>query len=256
MEKNDIMTNTVTAYSFDKHGHYKNATMIMRDPVNGELLLPPDCVLFAPDEKKLQTSWAMLNSEHTAWEYTSKPISAAECVGISVKHEDQCPWAYEMRDLMEKLCKADSEHYRTTRDDDLTLTVEAIPEKTLEELRSEKLQALSSESAKYQAWNCKDMYITSSLGFAVNSDQCSQNNISILIGMLPDEVTTTNFKIYDNSFKALNKPQLTTLLAECESAGLELYQTKFKLQALINTAKTKEELEAIKIEFVMKDFSK
>lgn len=256
MEKNDIMTNTVTAYCFDEHGHYKNATMIMRDPINGEPLLPADCVLFAPDEERLKTSWATLNTAHSAWGYTNKPTSAAECVGITVKHEDQCPWAYEMRDLMERLCEADSEHYRITRDDDLTLTVEVIPEKTLEELRAEKLQTLSSESAKYQAWNCKEMYITSSLGFAVNSDQCSQNNISVLIGMLPDDTTTTDFKVYDNTFKALNKPQLKTLLSECAQAGLALYKTKFALQAAIEKASTEKELDAIVIKFEMADFSK
>ena len=245
-----------TAYRFDKHGRYMNAEQIMLDPFTSAPLMPDDCVIFAPDENKLKTSWAVLNSDHTEWEYQTKPTTAKECIGISVKHEDQCPWAYEVRDLFEKLCAEDSEHYHVVRDEELTQTVEAIPEKTFEELKTAKLQALSSESSKYQAWNCKEMYITSSLGFAVNSDQCSQNNISVLIGMLPDDTTTTNFKVYDNTFKALNKPQLKILLAECEKAGLALYQTKFALQAAINKATTKEELDAIEIKFEMADFSK
>ena len=249
------MTNTATAYSFDEHGHFKCATMIMSDPVSGELLVPADCVTFAPDEKKLKTSWAVLNDTRTKWIYKEKPTTAAECVGIQVKHSDQCPWAYEMRALFEKLCAEDSEHYRVARDGDLTQTVEAIPEKTFEELKAEKLQELSAEASKYQAWNCKEMYITSSLGFAVNSDQCSQNNISVLIGMLPDDTTTTDFKVYDNTFKALNKPQLKTLLSECAQAGLALYKTKFALQAAIEKAATEKELDAIVIKFEMADFS-
>ena len=208
------------------------------------------------DAEKLKTCWAKLNSDHSEWTYQVKPTTAKECIGISVKHEDQCPWAYEVRDLFEKLCAADSEHYRVTRDANLVQTVEAIPEKTFEELKTEKLQALSAEASRFQAWNCKDMYIKSSLGFEINSDQCSQNNIQILIGMLPDDTATTSFKIYDNTFKALTKPQLKILLSECEQAGLALYQTKFALQGAIGAAKTKEDLDAIKIEFTMMDFSK
>ena len=215
-----------------------------------------DCVAFAPDTEKLKTCWAKLNSDHTEWVYQTKPTTAAECIGLSVKHEDQCLWAYEVRDLFEKLCAEDPEHYRVTRDEELTQTVEAIPEKTFEELKTEKLQALSAEASKFQAWNCKDMYVTSSLGFKINSDQCSQNNIQILIGLLSNDTTTTSFKIYDNTFKDLTRPQLKTLLTECEQAGLALYQTKFALQAAINAAETKEDLDAIKVEFIMMDFSK
>ena len=233
-----------------------NAEQIMLDPITSAPLMPDDCVSFAPDAEKLKTCWAKLNSDHSEWTYQVKPTTAKECIGISVKHEDQCPWAYEVRDLFEKLCAADSEHYRVVRDANLVQTVEAIPEKTFEELKTEKLQTLSAEASRFQAWNCKDMHIKSSLGFEINSDQCSQNNIQILIGMLPDDTATTSFKIYDNTFKALTKPQLKILLSECERAGLALYQTKFALQSAIEAAKTKEDLDAIKIEFIMMDFSK
>ncbi len=143
-----------TAYRFDKHGHYMNAESIMLDPITSAPLLPDDCVLFAPDEEKLKTSWAVLNSEHTEWEYQTKPTTAKECIDISVKHEDQSPWAYEMRDLFEKLCAADSEHYRVVRDDDLTQTVEEIIiiPPTLEEAKTNKHSELKSTmQAKRQA---------------------------------------------------------------------------------------------------------
>src|SRR5574344_1988520 len=75
-----------------------------------------------------------------------------------------------------------------------------IAKPTFAELQNAKYETLSSVSSKYQAWNCSDMYVTSSLGFKVNADQCSQNNISILINLLED-TATTSFKVYDNSFK-------------------------------------------------------
>ena len=250
------MTTTATAYSYDEHGHYKNAVLVMNDPISGELLLPADCVSFAPDETKLQTAWACLNDAKTEWVYTTKPTTAAECVGMSVKHTDQCPWAHEVRALFEKLCAEDSEHYRVVRDDDLTQTVEAIPEKTLEEVRTEKKSELDSKSSMYQQYNCKDMYVTSSLGFKINADQCSIKNMEVLIALLPDDTTTTTYKIYDNSFKELNRVQLATLKTESENNGVALYQQKFAYQAKINAATTIDELKAIEIKFVMSDYSK
>lgn len=250
------MTTTATAYSFDEHGHYKNAVMVMNDPISGELLLPEDCVTFAPDEKKLATAWAQLNDDKTAWNYTTKPTTAAECVGMYVKHTDQCPWAHEVRALFEALCEADKEHYRVVRDDELTQTVEAIPEKTLEEVRTEKLQEVDSAASQYQSYNCKALYITSSLGFKVNADQCSQKNMEVLISLLPDDETTTTYKIYDNSFKELTKPQLKTLLSESEQNGVNLYQQKFAYQAKIKACTTISELNAIEVKFEMMDFSK
>ena len=250
------MATSVSVYSYDEHGHYMHAVAAMYDPLGGKLLVPEDCVAFAPDETKLETAWAQLNDAKTEWVYTTKPTTAAECVGMSVKHTDQCPWAHEVRALFEKLCAEDSEHYRVVRDDDLTQTVEAIPEKTLEEVRTEKKSELDSKSSMYQQYNCKDMYVTSSLGFKVNADQCSIKNMEVLITLLPDDTTTTTYKIYDNSFKELNRVQLATLKNECEDNGLKLYEQRFAYQAKINAATTIDELKAIEIKFVMSDYSK
>ena len=129
-----------------------------------------------------------------------------------------------------------------------------IAKPTFAELQNAKYETLSSVSSKYQAWNYSDMYVTSSLGFKVNADQCSQNNISVLIGLLDDE-STTSFKLYDNTFKVLNKSQLQTLLKECQQNSLALYQQKFAIQAEIAKATTKEELDAIAFKFSMTDFT-
>lgn len=129
------------------------------------------------------------------------------------------------------------------------------PKKSLSELKSDKLSKLHSKSSKFQSWNCSDMYIKSSLGITVNADQCSQNNIAVLIEMLPDNEKTTSFKLFDNSFKDLNRVELQTLLSECHKNGLALYQQKFAIQAEIVKATTKEELDAIVIDFVNADYS-
>ena len=102
---------------------------------------------------------------------------------------------------------------------------------TFDELKTEKLSKLHSESSKFQSWNCSDMYIKSSLGVTANADQCSQNNIAVLIKMLPDDEKTISFKLFDNSFKDLNRVELQTLLSECQKNGLAMYQQKFALQS-------------------------
>ena len=130
-------------YKFDENGFYEKSVQAQYDPLHPTVLLtPPDCVTFAPDADKLKTSWAVLNSDGTEWSYKAKPTTASECVGFAVKHSDQTSYAIEMRQLMTELCKKDDKHFRIARDESLTLTVEAIPEKTLEELITAKHQEL------------------------------------------------------------------------------------------------------------------
>ncbi len=90
----------------------------------------------------------------------------------------------------------------------------------------------------------------------MNADQCSQKNMEVLISLLPDDETTTTYKIYDNSFKELTKPQLKVMLSECAQNDVQLYQQKFAYQAKIKACTTIDELNAITIKFEMMDFSK
>ena len=70
----------------------------------------------------------------------------------SSEHEDQCDYAHECRQLFETLCAASDGKYQVTRDDDLTLTVEAVPEKTEEETAAEVAeQALNDFDADLQS---------------------------------------------------------------------------------------------------------
>lgn len=204
--------------------------------------------------------WSKFNGK--SWINEKIPETADDIIGLSVPApvvypaEDPATQHQQiLRSMIMRILSTTEDAKAVVNDHTLTV-VKVTDADRLTEAKTAKLHELSSKASQYQAWNCKDMYITSSLGFAVNSDQCSQNNISVLIGMLPDDTTTTNFKVYDNTFKALNKPQLKTLLSECAQAGLALYQTKFGLQAAINKATTKEELDAIEIKFEMADFSK
>ena len=125
--------------------------------------------------------------------------------------------------------------------------------KTLEELKSEKLAELTRITSKFdnQLVN-NEMIIKSSLGFSINADLRSQNNLR---GLIAVGVEPINFVAADNSVKSLTLEQLNTLLNECAQNGQHLYLLKWQYREQIEQAKTVDELNAIKFNFTMKDFS-
>lgn len=127
-------------------------------------------------------------------------------------------------------------------------------EKTLDELKAEKLSELTSLCHNFDDKLVNnDMFITSSLGFAVNADLRSQNNIKGLIAV-NDEVV--NFVDYNNEIHKLTPSDLNILLIECSKNGENLYKQKWAYAEKIKACKTIAELEKIDFNFVMLDFSK
>lgn len=229
-----------TAYRFDNHGHYVGVEYIMLDPVSNKPLLPSDCVLFAPDKVRLNNSWAVLNDKHTAWTYQAKPTSAKECLGISVKHSDQCPWAYEMRALFEKLCAEDAEHYRVARDEDLTQTVEAIPEKTFEEIKENKHSELKGVmSAKRQALTVTYDADT----FDANED--AQANMIVLLKSFDLGASSVSIRSTNEQTHTFNKEHTQELSMLMLQAVNNLYSKYWEYKDALYSCKTIEEVEAI-----------
>ena len=128
------------------------------------------------------------------------------------------------------------------------------PTQSLDELKSEKLSELTSITSKFdnQLVNT-DMIIKSSLGFTINADLRSQNNLR---GLIAIGIEPVNFVIADNSAQSLSIEQLNVLLNECAQNSQHLYLLKWQYRERIEQAKTVEELNAIKFKFTMKDFSK
>lgn len=127
-------------------------------------------------------------------------------------------------------------------------------EKTLEELKEDKLDELTTITSRFENQLVNsDMIIKSSLGFEINADLRSQNNLRGLIAVGAEPV---NFMTADNSLKSLNIENLKTLLSECALNGQNLYQQKWNYREQIENAQTKEELNKIIFKFEMKDFSK
>lgn len=131
----------------------------------------------------------------------------------------------------------------------------APAEKTLEELKSEKLEAITAYAGQFDQYKCDDMYVTSSIGgYKFNADIRSQTNMQGLIDVLADDATTI-YKDYDNEFRTMTKADLAVLKSECLQNGQYLYQQKWTLQTKINACTSKEELDAIEIKFEMLEFN-
>ena len=127
-------------------------------------------------------------------------------------------------------------------------------EKKLENAKADKLAELTVITSKFdnQLVNT-DMIIKSSLGFSINADLRSQLNIHRLINIGTEPVS---FVIADNTTADLSLAQLNILISECEENMQYLFGLKQSYKQQIEQAKTKEDLNAIKFEFTMKDFSK
>lgn len=97
-----------------------------------------------------------------------------------------------------------------------------------------------------------DMFVVSSLGFKINADLRSQNNIKGLIAVNAD---TVNFIDYNNEIHKLTQKDLNTLLIECSKNGENLYMQKWAYTEQIKACKTIAELEKIDLTFEMLDFS-
>lgn len=128
------------------------------------------------------------------------------------------------------------------------------PPATVEEAKELKLAELSQVTALFEDNFNKDMYFTSSLGFRVNGDRRTRSNIEDLIAFT--QTFPVAYRDYDNVIRNVTENDLRTMLVEHITNGNNLYQTKWQFESQIQECTTIEEVNAIKIEFEMMDFSK
>ena len=124
---------------------------------------------------------------------------------------------------------------------------------TLAEMKGFKKQQVENATAGFDAER-KDSGMTfkSSLGFVVDGDARSRDNLTGLINIGVEPVA---FRDHDNGDHSLTLDNLKTLLKEAQMNGAMLYQQKWALQKTIADAKSLKALKAIEIQFVMADFS-
>ena len=125
---------------------------------------------------------------------------------------------------------------------------------TLAEYKGFKAQQVENATAGFDAER-KDSGMTfkSSLGFVVDGDARSRDNLSGLINIGAEPVA---FRDHDNGDHSLTLDNLKTLLKEAQMNGAMLYQQKWAMQKAIGACKSVKALKAVEIKFTMADFSK
>lgn len=231
-------------YSYDKDTkEYQCEQLGYIDPLETELrgenvyLIPPYSTDIAPNLSELKDNEIFVFNG-SKWE-----IQKEFFVGKVVKDQSE---------KVIKFCN-DNGYILEQTEDGFKICKPTTKEKTLEELKTEKLSELKTLCHNFDDRLVNnDMYVISSLGFKVNADLRSQNNLR---GLMVVNADTVNFVDYDNKVRNLSQSDLYTLLAEVSKNGENLYMQKWAYADKIKSCETVEELDLIEFNFTMMDFS-
>ena len=122
-----------TAYRFDDAGYFEHELSVQ--VIDGEALMPPSATLLPPWGEAKPDDKVFYRFGGEGWVTEPKPTCAADLVGVVVSHQSQTPRDIEMRSLIQKFSQ--EEGYREKRGEDLSWSLEKIPEKTEAEKREE-----------------------------------------------------------------------------------------------------------------------
>lgn len=129
------------AFKYDASGYFEHELSVQ--VVDGDALMPPSCTLVAPVSTGGMDASKFYRFDGKTWIAESKPTCAADLIGVVISHESQTPHDIEMRSLIQKF--AQEEGYREKRGEDLSWSVEKIPEKTEEEKLAEAEEQVRSK---------------------------------------------------------------------------------------------------------------
>ena len=156
-------------------------------------------------------------------------------------------------------CNSHGDRYITELEkegDKRRFQIVAVPEPSLEEVKSQKLQELDQ---KFMQWYEQGATVKSSLGFVADSDARAMMDTSGLVTTLeaqPEEARgTVAFMDHDNVPHQLTLDQMKTVNLEIIQNGQSAYAQKWAYRTAIEAAETVEALNAIEIAFHGEDFS-
>lgn len=130
-----------TAYRFDDAGYFEHELSVQ--VIDGEALMPPSATLLPPWGEAKPDDKVFYRFGGEGWVTEPKPTCAADLVGVVVSHQSQTPRDIEMRSLIQKFSQ--EEGYCEKRGEDLSWSLEKIPEKTEEEKLTEAKQSVRSK---------------------------------------------------------------------------------------------------------------
>ena len=127
---------------------------------------------------------------------------------------------------------------------------EVIPLETL------KLRKHNDVKRAFLDWRNNNATLISSLGFTVDSNERANTDVSgLLVAYESNQDAPITFRDVNNQFHELTYEQVKILQLEIIENGNYAYAQKWNFDSQVENATCEEDLEAIEIEFVGKDFS-
>jgi hypothetical protein len=182
------------------------------------------------------------NTLSTAW-------SAAFIAGAAERgYECACYPDTETPDFHARWVKTPADSKDNVSEDGISIAL------TLAEMKGFKLMQVKNATEGFDSKR-KDpsMFFKSSLGFNVDGDARSRENLDGLVFLGSEPVA---FRDHDNVDHSLNLADIETLLREARKNVALLYQQKWQIQEAIRKCETLDALKAIEIRFTMADFSR
>ena len=182
-------------------------------------------------------------------DYALSPVWGAAYIAGAAERGYECAcWPdTETPDFHARWVKTPADSKDNVSEDGISISL------TLAELKGFKKQQVKNATAGFDSKR-KDpsMFFKSSLGFSVDGDARSRENLDGLAFLGSEPVA---FRDHDNVDHSLNLADIETLLREAKKNVALLYQQKWQIQEAIRKCGTLDELKAVEIVFKMADFS-
>lgn len=181
------------------------------------------------------------NTLSTAW-------GAAYIAGAAARgYECACYPDTETPDFHARWVKTPADSKDNVSKDGISISL------TLAEMKGFKLMQVKNATEGFDSKR-KDpsMFFKSSLGFSVDGDARSRDNLD---GLKAIGIEPVAFRDHDNIDHSLTLANLELLIKEANMNRTQLYQQKWQIQEAIRKCGTLDELRKIEIVFRMEDFA-
>lgn len=209
------MSDLQTAFTYDDAGYLEHETVVQ--VLNGQALLPPSTTLQCPWGTGTRDEGRFYRFDGLHWKSEEKPSCAEDLLGITVPQDVQTAHDTELRELIMRYAAEDG--FRLAQSEDLSLSIERIPEKTEEEKAAEEL-----EQAKIERAETVERLKVEVDGMTFDADETSQTRMTRAIAAAEvTGLTETVWVLADNSVAKVTLDQMKQALAKAMLAMADVW---------------------------------